>query len=324
MRWQIVHASEDGKWIIHQRGQQDPMFEFTARLPDEKLSPQLETIGITDTQSTLSLNDILHNITLAKGPAFCTKYFKASVSQGKVLEALFKINLLRPKTLNEEFGTEKFEDTLHNIKEKNWKLPAFDKVFGTNSTEYMIKNFIVVQHGTFPGDFPTFPPGHHCFPNNADQFNGYPAIMLQKKLNTGHKALDSFDVMYFMSIETHIFIDTFRYPPSTHGPAYPIGADSWFCRAQLNKAKPNAQQFLPGEPGCWWIKLADFIDQTDIDPTAPVSADLILQVPCPRPRPSFAMDPCTSDPIFFAENLGGLQDPRERRLARCPPTRPPG
>ncbi len=147
----------------------------------------------------------------------------------------------------------------------------------------MIKNCIIVRYGLFPEEFPTILPGHHCFPNKADEFNGYPAIMLQRKIHTGHKSVDSFDIMYFMSIETHIFTEVFRHPPFSQRPTHPFSANPLLFRAQLNHAQQSGQQFVPGEPGCWWIKLGDFVDKTDIDPTDPITSDLILQVPCQFP-----------------------------------------
>lgn len=199
--------------MIHQHEEQDTVFEFRAPFLGEKIAPQLQTIGISDVKIALSLKEIFSNISVAKGPAFFTKHFgKTDLSApGKILERLFAHNLLRPKKLDEEFGSVKFEEVLHNIKEKNWKLTAFDSIFGPKSTEFVFKYCIDVQHGMFPQDFPTITPGHHLYPKKPQDFDGFPAIMLQRNVHTGHKSLDSFDVMFFASIETHIFKSVFRY-----------------------------------------------------------------------------------------------------------------
>jgi len=199
--------------VIYQHEKEDPVFEFKASFLREKLTPQLQTIGISDTKIRLSLEEIYSNISSAKGPVFFTKHFGKTdlTSPGKILEGLFAYNLLRPKKLDEEFGTEKFENVVHNIKEKNWNLTAFDKIFGPKATEFMFKYCIVVQHGGFPQDFPTIIPGHHLYPKNPQDFDGIPMIMLRRNIHTGHKSIDSLDIMFFASIETHIFKSVFRY-----------------------------------------------------------------------------------------------------------------
>ena len=202
--------------MIYQHGQQDPVFEFQAPFAGENLEPQLQNIGISEDKNSLPLNEIYSNITVAKGAAFFTKHFGKTnetdiATRGKILERLFLYTLLRPKTLDEEFGTPKMEEVLNNIKDKNWNLTAFDSVFGPKSTEFMFKHLIVVRHGVYPRNFPDITPDHHLYPKNPEEFNGKPVIMLQKNIHTGHKPIDSFDIMYFASNETHIFSSIFKY-----------------------------------------------------------------------------------------------------------------
>jgi hypothetical protein len=183
-------------------------------------------MGISHDKTSLSLKEIYSNITDKKGAAFFTKYFgKADLSApGKIFEGLFTYNLLRPKKLDEEFGSEKFEETIHNIKEKNWPLPAFDKVHGPNSTEFMFKYCIEVHRGVFPQDFPDITPGHHLYPKRPQDFNGQPVIMLQRNVHTGHRSIDSLDIMYFMTIETHILNSVFRYLSHQPNPLNPTNS----------------------------------------------------------------------------------------------------
>ena len=214
---QVLYTSKDKKWVIYRIDQQDSVFEFQASfLGETKLAPQLETIGITETHIRLPMSEILSNISITKGPDFFTKTFGKSDGEnftvrGNLMEKLFAYNLLRPKQLSEEFGTEKFENLLHNIKEKNWNLTAFDKLYGPKSTEFMFKHCIHVHHGDFPQDFPLITPDHHLYPKRPQDFQEMPVIQLQRNANTGHKSLDSFDVMFFISIETHILKSVFKY-----------------------------------------------------------------------------------------------------------------
>ena len=198
--------------MIYQHDKADPVFEFRAPLVAEKLAAQLGLIGISDTKTTLPLKEILSNISVSKGATFFTKYFgKATNPTGKILEALFTHNLLRPRQLDEEFGSEKFDQVLHNVKDKNWKLTAFDSTYGPKSTEFMFKHCIIVQHGVFPQAFPTTTPGHYLYPERPEKHNGFPTIMLQKNIHTGNKLLDSLDIMYLLNNETHILREMFRY-----------------------------------------------------------------------------------------------------------------
>ncbi len=204
--------------MIYHIEQQDPVFQFQTSFVQEpkKLALQLNTIGITNTHLSLSLGQILSNISIAKGPEFFTKHFGKTnpddfIARGKLLETLFAYNLLRPKQLDEEFGTDKFENVLHNIKENNWNLTAFDKTYGPKSTEYMFKHLIkVVQRGDFPQDFPMIIPGHHLYPKKPEELDNENVIMLQRNIDTGHKTIDAFDVMYFMNRDTHIMKSYFR------------------------------------------------------------------------------------------------------------------
>ena len=72
-------------------------------------------------------------------------------------------------------------------------------------------NNILVRFGLFPHAFPDITPDHHLYPEYPQQFLNESAIMLQRNIHTGHKIVDSLDIMYFASNETHIFASMFRY-----------------------------------------------------------------------------------------------------------------
>jgi hypothetical protein len=203
-------------WTINQHSQQHPVFEFDGPLTTGDLETQLENIGISKDKTSLTLNEIYANITVAKGAAFFTQHFSKTdatdlATRGKILDRLLQLNLLRPKQLDEEYGTTKFEEAVFNVKNRNWKLTAFDKVFGPKSTEFLFKNNILVQRGVFPRGFPNITPDHHLYPERPQVFLGKDVIMLQRNIHTGHKTVDALDIMYFASTETHIFSSVFKY-----------------------------------------------------------------------------------------------------------------
>ena len=207
--------------MIYQSGQQHPVFQFQARFTRGELETQLENIGISEDKNSLTLNEIYANITVAKGAAFFTQHFSKTndtdvATRGKILDRLFRINQLGPKQLNEEFGTPKFEEVVTNVREKNWTLTAFDKVFGPKSVEFLFKYLILPRFGVFPQNFPDITPGHYLYPERPEEFLGKDVIMLQRNIHTGHKTIDALDIMYLVSIETHIFSSTFKYGADLH------------------------------------------------------------------------------------------------------------
>ncbi len=74
-------------------------------------------MGISNVKINLSLTEVFSNINVAKGPVFFAKYFgKTDLSApGKIFEGLFAYNLLRPKKLNEEFGSDKTQTSLKKL-----------------------------------------------------------------------------------------------------------------------------------------------------------------------------------------------------------------
>ncbi len=169
-------------------------------------------MGISGTTTTLSVDDILSNISKDKGPALMTKCFhtREITAYAEIIEKLLIHNMLSPKSILEEFGTEKCDELFHNIKSQNWPISAADKIFYPSASETLFKHCTLVRHGMFPDDFQGIVPGHHLYPHNPAKYIGFEAIMLQKNTATGNNLLNTIDMLYLANAETHIFKEIYR------------------------------------------------------------------------------------------------------------------
>jgi hypothetical protein len=102
-------------------------------------------------------------------------------------------------------------------------------------------------------------PGHHQIHPEAEKFAAIPVIHLQKKRNVpGAQFYDGFDVMYFSNQKTHLFSD--------------------ILEGHLCRAAPGPEQYVAGEPGCWWIQPIKLFVANKEQVTR-LDTDKILQVP---------------------------------------------
>ncbi len=129
------------------------MFHFELPVTGNKLASQLNTMGIHDTTTTLTIDEILSKISEQKleGPAFMTQYFctKEITAYGKIIEKLLMHNLLSLKTILEEFGIAKCDELFQKLKSKleNWPISAADKIFDyPNASRILFKHCLLVRH----------------------------------------------------------------------------------------------------------------------------------------------------------------------------------
>lgn len=233
-----------------------------------KLEPQLITLGFTSTNPTMHLDNVVKNISDTNGPAFVTTHFhgKTTAQFGPILNSLFTLGLLRPKTMEDIFASDEFQETIKNIKRKDqtkgqeWDFAAIAKFHGLKVAEHVFKTGVQITYGEFPTAFPTITPGHNQYPKAAAQYTDIPIIHVQRITDLPHAAfLDSFDTIYHINQKTRIF--------------------STILNGDLNNAFQD-QEYVRGQPGCWWIKPQNLCKAANLEITAIETFDSsrILQV----------------------------------------------
>lgn len=233
-----------------------------------KLEPQLITLGFTSTNATIHLDNVVKNMTETNGSAFVTTHFheKTPAQFGPILNSLFTLGLLRPKTIEDIFNSEEFLETIKNIKRKDqtkgqeWDFAAIAKFHGLKVAEHVFKTGVQITYGEFPTAFPAITPGHNQYPKAAAQYADTPIIHVQRITDVPQAAFfNSFDTIYHINKKTRIF--------------------STVLNGDLNNALQE-QEYVRGQPACWWIKPQNLCKAANLEITAIDTFDSpqILQV----------------------------------------------
>jgi len=230
--------------------------------PTELYKNQFHNVGFTDDINTLTITDLKINLKSNLGDEFVQTHFPTSKSPADIantFEMLLEYGTLKKKTIQDEYASTKFRQIIQNIKNGNVDFTELAKHYGIKACETVFKEGFTVTYGKYPTDFPFLTPGHHQIHPNAEKVAGIPVIHLQKKRNVpGAQFYDSFDVMYFSNQKTHLFSDVLE--------------------GHLCRAAPGPEQYVAGEPGCWWIQPVNLFIANKQQVTR-LDTDKILQVP---------------------------------------------
>ena len=164
-----------------------------------------ETIGFTDRINALPIAQIVNTIKANFGLEFISKHFGDEITPfafGASLQALLSFGLLKSPNIMHELESNKFKDTIHNIKNnERYDFTHIATLHGKKACETIFKNGILVRHGMFPQDFADITQDHHQYPAplSAERFKDVMMIHLQRQTSGiySESLYKSFDVMYF-------------------------------------------------------------------------------------------------------------------------------
>ncbi len=203
----------------------------------------------------------MSNLQKIFGDEFMKEHFTSVTTAqfSDTFQILLSYGSLRKKKLSDEYNTLKFKTMINNIKTRNWDLTSIANQYGMEAAEQLFKEGIQVTYGKFPQTFPHIQPTHNQYPTMAEKYTGYPIIHLQKVRNIPNAEFyNSFDIMYWANLKTHIFSDTLN--------------------GELCRSGDAEREYTLAPPGCWWIQPIHLFSAAKTKPSANLDADVILQV----------------------------------------------
>ena len=226
---------------------------------DSATGAQLYTLGFTPDKNTIPLSVLKSTMANLKNPEFVKTNFEDDDNPGEILAALLENGDFRPITREEVYQSNNFKETIYNIQQKHWKLSAIVPRHGQATLHAVITTGIKVKIGLFPQDIDTtIDRNHHLYPTKAALYQTYPVIQLKKDYSQDWMNNANFDVLWEISSETHLFRDKLE--------------------GELMHAKKSEQQFVRGDPGCWYIEKSKFMQAAGLKATVKLTSELVLEV----------------------------------------------
>ena len=224
---------------------------------------QFEQSGFVDQIKSLPIAEIMNSLLTNFGQHFMEEYFPARIEPmafATTFDHLITYGALGKKTINDEFGTALWKQVVSNIKQGNVPISFIARRYGKDALNIVLQMGIQIHHGKYPEAFPFLSPDHHHTHPRAEEMitKSMPLVHLERSRNVqGAEFFETFDVLYYINAETHIFSDVMQ--------------------GHCMRAKPNAQQYKPGEPGCWWIPPARLFVAAKLT-QGPLSSKRIFEV----------------------------------------------